>query len=223
MTVSSVSESYFVFLDVTIQGGASPGAAAGATSPVASNSTSVSTPQEGEPELSPFAQILSQLQQLQQQNPTGYKQVTGQIATNLQSAAQSASTDGNATLASQLNQLSTDFTDASQTGQLPNIQDLAEAIGGTAHHRHGHHHRSSSTDADSTTTDTTGTATGTGSAGSASSSSGATQTQNQLVSSAYRNNAQNDSLSPLEIILDALSSAGTGSQNSGQSEQTPQG
>jgi hypothetical protein len=90
---------------------------------------------------SPLAQLLSKLQQLQQSNPTEYQQVTQQIATNLQTAAQTAAGDGNTTAANQLNQLATDFTNASKTGQLPNISDLAQAVGGAAghHHHHGHH------------------------------------------------------------------------------------
>ena len=43
-------------------------------------------------QLSPFAQLLNTLQQLQQSDPTKYQQVTQQIATNLQSAAQTAQT-----------------------------------------------------------------------------------------------------------------------------------
>ena len=72
---------------------------------------------------------MSTLQQLQQSDPTKYQQVTQQIATNLQSAAQTAQAEGNTTAANQLNQLATDFTNASQSGQLPNVQDLAQAIG----------------------------------------------------------------------------------------------
>ncbi len=79
--------------------------------------------------LSPFAQLISFLQQLQQSNPAEYQSVTQQIATNLQSAAQTDQEDGNTAGATQLNQLSADFTDASTTGQLPNLQDLAQALG----------------------------------------------------------------------------------------------
>ena len=86
--------------------------------------------------LSPFAQLLNTLQQLQQSDPTRYQQVTGQIATNLQSAAQTAQSEGNTTAANQLNQLATDFTNASKSGQLPNVQDLAQAVGGHHHHHH---------------------------------------------------------------------------------------
>jgi hypothetical protein len=88
-------------------------------------------------QLSPLAQLLSTLQQLQQQNPTQYQQVTAQIATNLQTAANTAQSDGNSSQAGQLTQLASDFQTASQSGQLPNIQDLAQAIGGHHHHSHG--------------------------------------------------------------------------------------
>ena len=90
-------------------------------------------------QLSPFAQMLSELQQLQQSDPTKYQQVTGQIATNLQSAASTAQANGNTQAATQLNQLATDFSNASQNGQLPNIQDLAQAVGGGHHHHHHSH------------------------------------------------------------------------------------
>jgi hypothetical protein len=81
-------------------------------------------------QLSPLAQILSPLQQLQESNPDQYQQVTAQIAANLSSAAQSAQSSGNPAAANELGQLASDFTDASQTGQLPNISDLAQAVGG---------------------------------------------------------------------------------------------
>lgn len=88
-------------------------------------------------QLSPFAQIVSTLQQLEQSNPAQYAQVTKQISTNLQNAAQTAQSGGNTTQANELNQLATDFTNASTSGQLPNLQDLAKAIGGHHHHNSG--------------------------------------------------------------------------------------
>lgn len=85
-------------------------------------------------QLSPFAQLMSTLQQLQQSNSTEYAQVTQQISTNLKSAAQTAQADGNTTAANQLNQLASDFSRSSTSGQIPNIQDLAQAMGGHHHH-----------------------------------------------------------------------------------------
>jgi len=78
--------------------------------------------------LSPLAQLISFLQQLQQSNPVEYRLITHQISANLQAAAQTDQADGNAAGASQLNQLSADFTSASTSGQLPNLQDLAQAL-----------------------------------------------------------------------------------------------
>jgi hypothetical protein len=152
---------------------------------------------------------MSTLQQLQQSNPTEYKQVTAQIASSLQSAAQAANSQGNSTAANQLNQLATDFTNASQSGQLPNIQDLAQAVGG--HHHHHHHHggggASSSTDADSSTSSTsTSTA-------STSSSSSTDQSVNQAVAAYQTSTAQNNPFNPTSIILSALSSAGINVSN----------
>ena len=147
-------------------------------------------------QLSPFAQIMSTLQQLQQSNPTEYQQVTQQIATNLQSAAQTATADGNSTQAAQLQQLSTDFTSASQSGHLPNVQDLAQAVGG-GHHHHHHFHAESS-DADS-----------------GSSSSSANQLS-QLLAAFQANSAENESTNPMAIIMNTLSSAGFGASSNGQ-------
>jgi hypothetical protein len=150
-------------------------------------------------QLSPFAQLLSTLQQLQESNPTQYQQVTQQIATNLQNAAQTATTDGNTTAASQLNELSTDFTNASQSGQLPNIQDLAQAVGGGGHHHHHHGGEVSTSDSNSSSSSTSST-----------SSSSPLQ---QLLAAFQSNATQNESLNPLSIITNTLSSAGVSLQS----------
>jgi hypothetical protein len=142
--------------------------------------------------LSPFAQLMSTLQQLQQSDPTKYQQVTAQIAANLQTAAQTAQSEGNTTAATQLNQLSTDFTNASKSGQFPNIQDLAQAVGGGHHHGgHHHHHVQSSTDS----------ANGSSSTSPSTSPAGL----NQFLS-AFQNG--NEALNPLSIIENTLSGAG---------------
>lgn len=131
-------------------------------------------------QLSPLAQLLSTLQQLQETNPTEYQQLTGQIATNLQTAASTAQSDGNTAEANQLNQLATDFSSASQSGQLPNIQDLAQAIQGGGHHHHHHHGGNEAT------------------------------SQNISSSSASSSNssASSANLNPISIILNTLSSSG---------------
>jgi hypothetical protein len=157
-------------------------------------------------QLSPFAQLLNTLQQLQQSDPTKYQQVAQQIATNLQTAAQTAQTDGNTTAASRLNQLAADFTNASQNGQLPNIQDLAQAIGGHHHHYHIH-----SPSADSGSDPTTSSSSS--SASSTSSSSSTSQSLDQFLAAFEASGTQNGSFNPMAIILDTLSNSGTSISN----------
>ena len=111
---------------------------AGSKTSTAATSTTGTASASDSTKLSPLAQLMSSLQQLQQSNPAEYQQVTKQISTNLQNAAQTAQSDGNTTAANQLGTLATDFANASQTGQLPNIQDLAQAVTGSGHHHHHH-------------------------------------------------------------------------------------
>ena len=86
-------------------------------------------------QISPAAQFMSMLQQIQQQNPDQFKQVAAKIAVGLQKQAQQAQSDGNAAGAAQLNQLAADFQNSAKTGQLPPIQDL-QAMGQGTHNRH---------------------------------------------------------------------------------------
>jgi hypothetical protein len=153
-------------------------------------------------QLSPFAQLVGQLQQLQQSDPAKYQQVTQQIATNLQSAAQTAQAGGNTKAASQLNQLSTDFSNASTSGQLPSLQDLAQATTGHHHHGGGHHHaHAAKSDPDSSSTDPTNI-------------SSLSQTLGQLLWGLQTDGTANSSLDPMAIILNTLSSAGLSSSSS---------
>ena len=92
-------------------------------------SDSTVVPQPGASRLSPFAQFLSTLQQLQSDRAR-YQQVTGQISANLASAVQAARSAGNMAAADQFHQLARDFMEASRSGQLPNIQNLARAVSG---------------------------------------------------------------------------------------------
>jgi len=167
--------------------------------------TSSLTLQPDSPQLSPFAQLMSTLQQLQQSNPTKYQQITGQIATNLTQAAQTAQTNGNTTAATQLTQLATDFTNASTSGQLPNIQDLAQAIGG--HHHHHHHSHAASAGSGSDSSSST-------SASSTSSSSSTSQVMDQFLAAFQSSATQNGPLNPMGIILNTLSSSGINISNS---------
>jgi len=161
------------------------------------------TQQPDNGQLSPFAQLMNTLQQLQQSDPTKYQQVTQQIATNLQAAAKTAQSDGNTTAANQLTQLANDFTTASQSGQLPSIQDLAQAAGG--HHHHHHHGHAASPDSGSNSTDNSS---------SNSTSTGTNQALSQILSAFQSNSTQSDALNPMAIILNTLSNAGITGTNS---------
>ena len=152
------------------------------------SSSSLQLPSDSS-QLSPFVQLMNTLQQLQQSDPTKYQQVTQQIATNLQAAAQTAQSSGNTTAATQLNQLATDFTNASKSGQLPNIQDAAQAMGG--HHHHHHHH-----------------------SGGTSGSNSSNSTLDQLLAAFQTSTTQNSSLDPMSIILNTLSTSGIGTSSS---------
>jgi len=190
---NNVSSYLQSILSTTLQG-------AGLTSNT--NASSLQSPSDNS-QLSPFVQLMNTLQQLQQSDPTKYKQVTQQIATNLQAAAQTATSSGNTTAATQLNQLATDFTNASTSGQLPNIQDMAQAMSG-----HHHHHHNSNASADPNSTSSTNSTTGTS---STSSSSG---TLDQLLAAFQAGSTQNESLNPMSIIMNTLSSSGIGISNS---------
>ena len=190
-SINSLASSYLQ----SILGNALQGTGTNAKS---SSATGISSQQDSG-QLSPFAQLMSTLQQLQQSNPTEYKQVTQQIATNLQNAAKTATADGNSSEASQLTQLATDFTNASTSGQLPNISDLAQAIGGGHHHHHGHHAApASSTDSDSSSSSSTSSTT----------TSSSSSPLDQILAAFQANSTQNESLNPLSIITNTLTTAG---------------
>ncbi len=190
--ISSLTSNYLQSaLGTVLQGAGSTRNASGSSS-----GSSAVEAQTDNQQLSPFGQLMSTLQQLQQSNPSQYQQVTQQIATNLQSAAQTAQADGNSTAASQLNQLATDFTNASQSGQLPNMQDLAQALSGDHHHHHVHA-PSGDSDSSSSADSTSGSA-----------SISTSTSLSQLLAAFQAGGSQTGSLNPISIIMNTLSSAG---------------
>jgi hypothetical protein len=92
--------------------------------------------------LSPAAQFLNQLQQLQTQSPQQFQAIISQITGQLQQAASTASNNGNTTQANQLTQLANSFQSAASGGALPTAQQLQQA-GLTGHHHHGGGHHGS--------------------------------------------------------------------------------
>ena len=142
-------------------------------------------PQDSTPQLSPFARAMSTLQQLQESDPAKYRQVTAQISTNLNNAAQQAAAQGNTSQAAKLSQLANDFKSASQNNTLPNPQDLAQAVGGAQGHRHGHGNHLHAAP------------------------SSVTDNRNGIFASLMEGStSQNDAFDPLSIISSTLSSAG---------------
>ncbi len=174
-----------------------------------SSASVTNTPQPDSGQLSPFAQDLATLQQLQQTDPTKYKQVTGQIATNLNAAAQTARQNGNTAAATQLSQLASDFNSASSTGQLPNVQDLAKAVqGGGHHHRHHAHAAGADPDGDSGSSAAASNPGSTSGSTSAATSQAVSQFLSALSGSLAGSGAQTNSSNAQGIIQNTLSSAG---------------
>jgi hypothetical protein len=132
MTINALTS----LLPVTLQ----PGNAISRTSPNPFSTGQNQTPTDS-PSISPAASFLNMLQQVQQQNPTLFKQITSRLATQFQNQANAAAAQGNSTQASQLKQISTEFQNSSTTGQPPSAQALQQAGFGTQHGgHHGHHH-----------------------------------------------------------------------------------
>jgi len=175
--------------------------------------SSLTLPQDNSPQLSPFARILSTLQQLQQSDPSQYQQVTSQIATNLQDAAKTAGANGDTSQASELNQLAADFNNASQNNALPNIQDLAQAAYGMQRHHHHHDMQAAPSDPSGAGAADNGSSGSSSTPASGTGTASATYSDNlsQLISAFFVNStssAQNTALDPLSIINTTLSNAG---------------
>jgi hypothetical protein len=84
-------------------------------------------------QLSPMADLLNQLQQLQQTDPDKFKSVMSSIADTLKADAQNAT----GPKAQRLNALADKFSQAAQTGQMPDLQPKGQQ-GASGHHHHHH-------------------------------------------------------------------------------------
>lgn len=105
--------------------------------PGSSHASSIDSTSGDSSQVSPFAQLMGTLQELQQSNPAQYKEITATLASNLQQAATTAQNNGEAGEANALNQLAASFNQASQSGQLPTFMQQ-EAQAGQMHHHHHH-------------------------------------------------------------------------------------
>src|SRR5579863_7759067 len=108
------------------------------TAKTANNANSASSVQQQADVLglSPAAQFLNQLQQLQTQSPQQFQAVISQVTGQLQQAGTTASNDGDTAQASQLTTLAKSFQSAASGGPLPTAQQLQQACL-TGHHLHG--------------------------------------------------------------------------------------
>jgi len=164
--------------------------------------TSTSTPQTDGTQLSPFAQVVSTLQHLQESDPAKYSAVAQQIANNLTTAAQNV-TSGNQAATTQLTQLASAFTTASQNGKLPDLSRSGQVSGDSSAHHHRHSHAKS--------TDSGASANSASTSSSATSGSNGSGYLSQLLFSSFNTNGPaQDSPDALNIISKTLSGSGTG-------------
>jgi hypothetical protein len=136
MDINSISSNYGIDATTTTQAAA---AQASATGNVATTDSA---------QLSPMASLLNQLQQLQQTDPTQFKSVMSSIADTLKTDAQSAT----GPQAQHLTDLANKFSQAAQTGQMPDLQPPGQQQGASGHHHHHHHQVSSYQNGSSTST-----------------------------------------------------------------------
>jgi hypothetical protein len=128
-----------------------------------------------------------------------------EISTNLTNAASTATADGNTSEATQLTTLASDFKSASTSGDLPNIQDLAQALGGPSGPPPPPPASTSST---SSSDSSSSSSTGTSSTAARSTSTSDDLTAKILAAFQANGSGQSDALNPMSIILNTLSSAG---------------
>lgn len=121
MDISSIGSNYGIDPLTTTQAAATQTSATGT---VASADSA---------QLSPMASLLNQLQQLQQTDPDKFKSVMSSIADTLKTDAQNAT----GPQAQRLNALADKFSQAAQTGQMPDLQPKGQQ-GASGHHHHHH-------------------------------------------------------------------------------------
>ena len=135
MTINSIGSSYGLDALTTNQSTATPASAS--SGGVGTDST----------QLSPMASLLNQLQQLQQTDPGKFKSVMSSIADTRKTDAKSAT----GPQAQRLNALADKFSQAAQTGQMPDLQPKGQHQGAPGSHHH-HHQVQSYQDSSSATT-----------------------------------------------------------------------
>ncbi len=111
--------------------------------------SSTSTPGVDDVQMSDPGKLFQQLNALSQSDPTEFKKITAQIASQLQTAAGQSS---NSTQASFLKQMAADFQNASQSGKFSDLfpqasqNTSARTSSGTPPAIHHHHHAGADAD-----------------------------------------------------------------------------
>jgi hypothetical protein len=77
-----------------------------------------------EAQISSNASLLSQLQQIQENDPAQFTTAASNLATHFKTAAQDATKQGDPSKATKLGQLSNLFQKAADTGQLPSAEQI---------------------------------------------------------------------------------------------------
>jgi hypothetical protein len=109
-------------------GGSSAVSAPSCESSGLASSAQASAPQDTT-QVSSRGKLMQELQQLQQTDPDKFKAVMAEVAQKLGAAADQASS-----AADGLRKMAADFSQAAQTGQMP------QRPSGASGHHHGHHH-----------------------------------------------------------------------------------
>jgi hypothetical protein len=122
MDINSIGSNYGLDAINTTQAAAAQATATGGTATTDSA------------QLSPMASLLNQLQQLQQTDPEKFKSVMSSVADTLKADAKNAT----GPQAQRLNDLADKFSQAAQTGQMPDLQPKGQQQGASGHHHHHH-------------------------------------------------------------------------------------
>ena len=120
MNINSIGNSYG--LDALTTNPSTATQSAGASGVASADST----------QMSAMASMLNQLQQLQQTDPNKFKSVMSGIADTLKTDAQNAT----GPQAQGLKDLADKFSQAAQTGQMPDLQPKGQPQGASGHHHH---------------------------------------------------------------------------------------
>jgi hypothetical protein len=92
------------------------------SSRTASQTTTSALPEDSTSGMSNLGSYMKQLKELQESDPEKFKQVMSEISGKLQSAATSATEAGDSAQADMLNDLATKFSDAAETGTMPDLR-----------------------------------------------------------------------------------------------------